>query len=116
MTLRVKIHAQLNSFSLLSSFQVFILIFNFLIMQVLDVLRCPSLKVLRYLIENPDRYHSKYQIIKYSGVSKPEKILERFVKAGWVKLYYVPGFLRLYKINLEKERGLRVYIAYSLRG
>ena len=72
-------------------------------MQELEVLRCPSLKVLRYLLDNPDEYHSKYQIVKYSGVSKPEKILERFVEAGWVKLLYMPGFLRLYKINLENE-------------
>jgi len=67
-----------------------------------------SLRILKVLLENKDRYVSKYFIIKESGVSNPNIVLRKLVELGWVKVIEFNGYRR-YRVNMENRNVRMLY-------
>ncbi len=67
-----------------------------------------SLRILKVLLENKDRYVSKYFIIKESGVSNPNVVLRKLVELGWVKVIEFNGYRR-YRVNMENRNVRMLY-------
>jgi len=67
-----------------------------------------SLRILKVLLENKDRYVSKYFIIRESGVSNPNIVLRKLVELGWVKVIEFNGYKR-YRVNMENRNVRMLY-------
>jgi len=67
-----------------------------------------SLRILKVLLENKDRYVSKYFIIRESGVSNPNIVLRKLVELGWVKVIEFNGYRR-YRVNMENRNVRMLY-------
>ena len=63
---------------------------------------------LKVLLENKDRYVSKYFIIRESGVSNPNIVLRKLVELGWVKVIEFNGYRR-YRVNMENRNVRMLY-------
>lgn len=67
-------------------------------------LRSPTnLRVLKVLLQNRDKYVTKYFISKEMGIPNPSRIIESLVRLGWIEKQSIGGHRR-YGINMENPK------------
>jgi len=72
-------------------------------------LRSPAcLKVLKVLLQNRNRYLSKYYIAKESGLYNPSRMVENLVKLGWVEVQEIGGVKR-YRADMKNPNVRATY-------
>jgi len=66
------------------------------------------LKVLKVLLQNRDKYLSKYYIAKESGLYNPSRIIENLAKLGWIEVQEIGGVKR-YTANMRNPNVRTIY-------
>ena len=66
------------------------------------------LKVLKVLLQNRNKYLSKYYIAKETGLYNPSRIIENLVKLGWIEVQEVNNIKR-YRTKMRNPNVRALY-------